>query len=99
MGRDSLNYDWNGAVWCFANRKNLESFKASPDKYAPQYGGYCAYATAQSHKAPTEVDTWTIVGGKLYFNYNREVKEMWVKDQLGFIRKADENWPKIKDKE
>lgn len=99
MGRDSLMYQWNGASWYFADRKNLETFKAAPEKYAPQYGGYCAYGTAQGHKAPTQADTWSVVDGKLYFNYNQKVKEMWVKDRTGFIKKADGNWPMLKDKE
>lgn len=99
MGRDSLMLEWNGANWYFASRKNLEAFKMAPDHYAPQYGGYCAYGTAQGHKAPTEVETWTILDGKLYFNYNPKVKEMWSKDRPGMIKKADENWPMIKDKE
>jgi len=99
MGRDSLMVKWNDAAWYFANRKNLEAFKSAPEKFAPQYGGYCAYGTAKGHKAPTEVDTWTVVDGKLYFNYNKKVKEMWVKDEPGFIKMADQSWATIKDKE
>jgi len=99
MGKDSLMYRWNGANWYFADRKDLEAFKGDPEKYAPQYGGYCAYGTAQGHKAPTEADTWSVVDGKLYFNYNQKVKEMWVKDRSGYITKANANWPVIKDKE
>jgi len=99
MGRDSLKLQWNGADWYFADRENLESFKAAPEKYAPQYGGYCAYGTAEGHKAPTQVETWTILDGKLYFNYNPKVKEVWSKDRPGMIKKADQNWPRIKDKE
>jgi len=99
MGADSLSYSWNGATWLFSSRQDLDRFKAEPMKYAPQYGGYCAYGTSQGHKAPTEVDTWTVVDGKLYFNYNKKVKEMWVKDQPGYIQKADIQWPQIKDKE
>jgi YHS domain-containing protein len=99
MGRDSLMLEWSGATWYFADRRNLEAFKAEPEKYAPQYGGYCAYGTAQGHKAPTEVETWTILDVKLYFNYNQKVKEAWSKDRPELIRKADENWPMIKDKE
>ncbi len=99
MGKENLTCQYNGATWYFADQQHLESFKANPEKYAPQYGGYCAYGTSQGHKAPTEVETWTVVDGKLYFNYNAKVKEMWVKDQLGFIKKADEQWPMIKDKQ
>jgi YHS domain-containing protein len=94
-GVDSLSYKWQGAEWLFVSRKHLESFKSNPGKYAPQYGGYCAYGTSQGHKAPTEADTWTIVGDKLYFNYNGEVKKMWLKDQQPLIKKADQNWPEV----
>jgi hypothetical protein len=99
MGRDSLMYAWNGASWLFSSRNNLESFKANPDRYAPRYGGYCAYGMAMGHKAPTEVETWSIVNDKLYFNYNEKVKETWSKDRPGMIKKADEVWPALKDKE
>jgi YHS domain-containing protein len=98
MGQDSLTLQWNGATWYFADRKNLESFRSAPERYAPQYGGYCAYGTAQGHKAPTEVETWSILDGKLYFNYNQKVKEAWSKDRPGMIKKADQNWVMIKDK-
>lgn len=99
MGYDSLAYNWKDAKWLFSTKANQDNFKANPEKYAPQFGGYCAYGTAQGHKAPTETDTWTIVDGKLYFNYNAKVKTFWMKDQQNFISKAYENWPAIKDKE
>jgi YHS domain-containing protein len=95
-GKKELSYDWNHANWHFANQKNLETFKADPLKYAPQYGGYCAYGTAHGHKAPTETSTWTIVDGKLYFNYNNDVKGKWLNDQKALIEKADKNWPEVK---
>jgi YHS domain-containing protein len=97
-GLDNLSYQWQNATWLFSSKENLAAFKASPEKYAPQYGGYCAYGTADGHKAPTETDTWTVVNGKLYFNYNSDVKAMWVKDQKHFIEVADRKWPEIKDK-
>ncbi|NHA05132.1 YHS domain protein [Mucilaginibacter sp. HC2] len=96
-GSDSLSYQWKDATWLFASRKNLEVFKSDPDKYAPQYGGYCAYGLSQGHKAPTQTDTWTVVNDKLYFNYNSKVKELWVKDQQSLIKTADEKWPALKD--
>lgn len=99
MGNDSLTLRWQGADWQFSSRKNLDSFAVSPERYAPQYGGYCAYGTAQGHKAPTNVETWSVVDGKLYFNYNMKVKEMWTKDRTAMIQKADLTWPMIKDKE
>ena len=92
-------YNWQGVNWFFASQSDLDSFKVNPEKYAPQYGGYCAYGTAEGHKAPTETDTWTIVDGKLYFNFNKKVKQYWLKDQSSLIKKADAQWPGLKDKE
>lgn len=96
-GADSLSYQYKDATWLFSSRENLEAFKANPEKYAPQYGGYCAYGASEGHKAPTETDTWTVVNDKLYFNYNTKVKELWNKDQPALIKKADEKWPEIKN--
>ncbi|MES2647975.1 MAG: YHS domain-containing (seleno)protein [Bacteroidota bacterium] len=87
---------WKDATWRFSSQQNLDSFKVSPEKYAPQYGGYCAYGIADGHKAPTETNTWTVLDGKLYFNYNQEVKSTWDKDRPGYIEKANRNWEKIK---
>ncbi len=98
-GNDSLAYQWKDANWLFATNENLQAFKSNPEKYAPQYGGYCAYGTADNHKAPTQTDTWTIVDSKLYFNYNNKVKEYWTKNQEALIKKADIIWPNIKNKE
>ena len=99
MGKDGLSYQWKGVTWLFSTPENLKSFKANPEKCAPQYGGYCAYGAAQGKKAPTETGTWTILNGKLYFNYNEKVQELWMKDQNVFIEKADQKWNEIKDKE
>ena len=59
-GKPKFNYLWNGATWNFASKENLDLFKASPEKYAPQFGGYCAWGTAAGHKSPTQAETWTI---------------------------------------
>lgn len=96
-GKAAFAHQWKNANWYFESQKNLDAFKAAPENYAPQYGGYCAFGTADGHKAPTEADTWTLVDGKLYFNYNIKVKSMWSKDTPAFIEKADKNWPAIKD--
>lgn len=95
-GSDEFATSWNDATWLFSSEQNLERFKREPDKFAPQYGGYCAFGTADGHKAPTQPDAWTIVGGKLYLNYNKEVKTEWLKDTTGYIRRANQNWPQVK---
>jgi YHS domain-containing protein len=84
--------------WYFASAENLELFKSNPEKYAPQFGGYCAYGMSRGYKAKTEPDAWTIVEGKLYLNYNLDVRDnIWSEKQGEFIEKANANWPTIKD--
>lgn len=95
-GSPEFTAEWNGATWYFSNAYNKMLFDETPEKFAPQYGGYCAFGTADGHKAPTQPDAWTIVGGKLYLNYNKEVMGEWRKDTTGFIDKADANWPEVK---
>ncbi|HLL95924.1 MAG TPA: YHS domain-containing (seleno)protein [Spirosoma sp.] len=98
-GDPKIAYNYLGADWYFASEKNRDAFKADPEKYAPQYGGYCAFGTSRGYKAPTQADAWTITDDKLYLNYNTKVRTEWNKDQAGYIKKADANWPTIKDKD
>jgi YHS domain-containing protein len=97
-GDTQFNYTWKDANWYFSSKENLETFRANPEQYVPQYGGYCAYGTSEGHKAPTEPDAWTIVDGKLYLNYNKNVKVLWNKNQSELIKKADANWGELKGK-
>jgi len=90
--------EWNGATWRFANAENLAAFEADPQAYAPQYGGYCAWAAAEGYRAPGDPDYWRIVDGKLYVNFDGSVQSRWEADIPGFIRKADANWPAILEK-
>lgn len=98
-GDEKLLYKWNNATWYFSSQANLDLFKANPEKYAPQYGGYCAYGLSNGYKASTDADAWTIENGKLYLNYNTQVRETWSKEKKERIEKADKNWPQVKDKE
>lgn len=95
-GKKELTYSWNGASWYFSSPENLDVFKANPSTYAPQFGGWCAYGTADGHKSPTQPETWTIVDDKLYFNYNPAVKKKWMENQKEYIKKANRNWPTLK---
>ena len=97
-GSAAFEHKWKGATWRFANAKNLEAFKADPEAYAPQYGGYCAWAVSQGYTASADPSAWRIVGKKLYLNYNREVQQNWEKDAAGNIVKAEGNWPKVLEK-
>jgi hypothetical protein len=94
-GVAEIRHEWNGAVWRFATPEHRDLFAADPAKYAPQYGGYCAYAVSKGYTADIDPEAWKIVDGKLYLNYDLEVQKLWEQDVPGHIRKADENWPRI----
>jgi YHS domain-containing protein len=98
-GKPEFKFEWQGQPWYFSSEKNLTVFKASPETYAPQYGGYCAFGMSRGYKASTEPQAWTIVDKKLYLNYSRSVQEDWSKQRQHFIQKADQNWPTVKSKE
>lgn len=88
-GLDSFVADWMGAKWKFASQAHLDLFKASPEKYAPQYGGYCAYGVTQGYLVKVEPDQFTVRDGKLYLNYDADVQAKWSKDPAGYIKDAD----------
>ena len=94
-GRDEFRHDWMGAKWYFANAENRDEFARNPEKYAPQYGGYCSWAVSRGYTANIDPEAWKIVEGKLYLNYNKDVQKSWEADVPGNIKKADENWPKL----
>ena len=98
-GSKEFSVSYKGAVWYFSSKQNADLFKGNPEKYVPQYGGYCAYGMSDNHKAPTEPDAWTIINGKLYLNYNKDVQTKWNKKQQEYIITADKNWQVIKNKE
>lgn len=91
-GDPAITATHDGAVYRFSSEENRALFEADPAKYAPQYGGYCAYGAAKGYKAPVEVDKFSIVDGKLYLNYNGQVQSTWIKDTAGYIDKADAWW-------
>ena len=98
-GNPEFAYKWGNATWQFASEQNRDLFVKSPDKYAPQYGGFCAWAVSQGYTASTDPDAWKIVDGKLYLNYNSAVQWGWQKDIAGNVSKGDNNWPALaKDK-
>ncbi len=92
-GAAQFTHQWKGATWRFASAANRERFAATPEKYAPQYGGYCAYGVAQGYTVAIDPAAWSVVEGKLYLNYSTSVQAKWKEDVPGYIRKADANWP------
>lgn len=87
----------DGAVWQFANAENKAMFDADPAKYAPQYGGYCAYAVSRGYTASTDPHAWTVHNGKLYLNYSKSVQGLWRLRRAAHIKSADANWPSVLD--
>ncbi len=96
-GSDAFTAEYDGAVWRFASAENRAAFTANPAQYAPQYGGYCAWAVSQGYTASTDPAAWKIVDGKLYLNYSRSVQQRWEQDIPGNIAAGNANWPKVLD--
>ena len=94
-GKDELRFEYQGSAFVFANAQNRAAFAADPQKYAPQYGGYCAFGTARGYKADIDPAAFTVVDGRLYLNYNSQVQREWAADRARFIRQADERWPTV----
>jgi len=97
-GSADFSLEHKGAKWLFSSQENLELFKNNPEKYSPQYGGYCAYAVARGSTASIKPDFFTLHDGKLYLNFSKSVYKKWIKDKGGYISKANENWPKVLNK-
>ena len=93
-GEARFTHQWRGATWRFASAAHRDAFAASPEKYAPRYGGYCAYGVASGYAVPTVPEAWSVRDGRLYLNYSTGVQQSWLRDPAGYIRKADANWPR-----
>jgi len=93
QGRPEFATQWGGARWQFASAATRDAFVKSPERYAPQYGGYCAYAVSKGYTASADPMLWRVVEGKLYVNYSKSVQSLWEQDIPGNINKADQNWP------
>ena len=96
-GSKDFTADYMGATFQFASAANRDAFQADPAKYAPQYGGYCAWAMADGKYAKGDADFWKIVDGKLYLNYNAGIQKKWNADVPGFIEKADTHWRDLQE--
>ena len=94
-GSNQFSMQYKGAAWKFASQENLDLFRADPEAYAPQYGGYCAYAMAEGDTASTEPELWTIHDGKLYLNYSRRINARWKENMLEYIEQADRQWVEL----
>ena len=94
-GNKKYSTRYKEAEFRFSSQANLDAFVAEPEKYTPQYGGYCAYAVANGYTASTDPEAFSVVNGKLYLNFNKSVRDRWSQDIAGNIAKADANWPGV----
>ena len=97
-GSSEYKHRWNGAEWRFKNAANRDAFAADPQKFAPQFGGYCAWAVSQGYTASIDPEAWTVHRGRLYLNYSKSVQAQWSQDISGNIAKGEKNWPKVLEK-
>jgi len=95
IGDDRNAAMWNGTTWHFTSAANRDVFAADPEAYAPQYGGYCAFAMSRGYIAPTVPEAWTIVDTRLYLNFSLSVRTQWARDIPGNIALANQYWPGI----
>ncbi len=95
-GKPSLKTKWNGSTWQFSSQANLDKFKANPAKYAPAYGGYCAWAMSQGRVASTIPQAWDIKGGRLYLNYDLSIRRKWRTNIPKHIKLANARWPRVR---
>ena len=95
-GSAEYTHDWQGATWQFSSAENRDLFAENPEQYAPEYGGFCAWAVAAKNTlVPVDPNAWSVVDGKLYLNANQKVQKNWLKDVPGFISQANDNWPSL----
>lgn len=97
-GRAEFEFRWQNAVWRFESADHRDRFAQAPERYAPQFGGYCAWAVSRGYTADIDPEAWRIVEGKLYLNYSRRVQRMWEQDVPGNIAKGHANWPGVLSK-
>ena len=94
-GSSQFTSNWEGAKLQFASAENKAMFDADPEKYAPKYGGYCAYAVSKGYTASTDPAAWSIHEGRLYLNYSKSVRALWSARKRHHIKQADKNWPSV----
>jgi len=97
-GSSQFQSGYQGAKYYFASAEHKAAFDREPAKYAPQFGGYCAYGASQGHPAPVKIEAWQIVNGRLLMQYDLDIKDKFNKDQQGNLHKADQNWPGVVEK-
>lgn len=94
-GTDRYEVNFAGMRWHFSSEENRDEFITEPGRYLPQYGGHCAYGVAQAYLVRGDPQAWSTRDGKLYFNYNKNIRNAWLADADNFIRHSENNWPQL----
>jgi YHS domain-containing protein len=94
-GSKSYKTIWKGATWLFATSENLKAFQAKPEKFAPAYGGYCAWAAAENKLVKADPTIFDLQDGRLFLNYNKKTRTDWKLDRKGMIKRGDRNYPRL----
>ena len=94
-GVASFTHRWNGAEWRFSSSANRDAFAKDPSRYAPRFGGYCAYAVSRGYTADGDPNVWRIVDGHLYLNYSKRAQVLWEEDIPGNVVRGSRNWPGV----
>ena len=96
IGSNDFTATYKNAIYLFSSEQNRDLFRASPAKYAPQFGGFCAFGVTKGRKFDTDPTAWRVVDGKLYLNLNKDVQKVWLENVPGYITNANQTWPTIK---
>jgi len=97
-GNPQFQSEYRDAKYYFVSAEHKATFDKEPAKYEPQFGGYCAYGVSRGRKVPIKIEAWQIVNGRLLMQYDLDIKDKFNQDQLGNLRKADQNWPGLVEK-
>ena len=97
-GEAALEHELGGVRYRFASAANRDRFVREPQRFVPQYGGFCAWAVSRGYTADTDPLAWRIVDGRLFLNYDRSVQRQWETDIPGNVVKGDANWPALSRK-
>jgi len=94
-GNPEVTYSWNGAQWHFATATHRDMFAGSPERYAPQFGGFCSMALTRGEIKTIDPEAWKVIDGKLYLAFSKRGREKFDENTHVNIKKAEENWKKI----
>lgn len=92
-GRKEFGVEHGGVTWWFSSAEHRKLFVDNPDRFLPQYGGFCAYSVAQGYPATADPGAYKVDGGKLFLYFDKAVQTVWEQDQYHLVGRADKNWP------